>query len=269
MKSLRKPAVAGTFYPADPDILRRTVQGFLDAVDIPSIGDAAETPAAPKAMIVPHAGYVYSGQVAAAAYARLAGVRDTIRRVVLVGPTHWVRIKGLAASSARGFETPLGTVPLDGPALNTVLDLPGIQVSDTAHAEEHSLEVQLPFLQEVLSDFRLVPLVVGEAATHEVARILDALWGGGETLVVISSDLSHFHDYDSACRLDRSATKAIEGLRPEALGGTQACGARPIRGLLAAAPDRGLKTTTVALQNSGDVTGTSDRVVGYGAYVFH
>ena len=180
MKSLRKPAVAGTFYPADPDTLRRTVRGFLDAVEIPSSTDAAGAPAAPKAMIVPHAGYVYSGQVAAAAYARLAGARDSVRRVVLVGPAHWMRIKGLATSSARGFETPLGTVPLDGAAVNTVLDLPGVQVSDAAHGEEHSLEVQLPFLQEVLDDFMLVPLVVGAAATHEVTRVLEAVWGGDE-----------------------------------------------------------------------------------------
>ena len=266
MKSIRKPAVAGSFYPADPARLREMVKNYLETAGQTSSAES-ETKV-PKAVIVPHAGYVYSGQVAAYAYLRLACARDSITRVVLLGPTHHVPVEGLALSSAREFETPLGRIPLDREAMNTVRGLPKVQVLDAAHAQEHSLEVQLPFLQEVLSRFALVPVAVGGADPRDVALVLDAVWGGTETVLVISSDLSHFHDYETASRLDRTTTRAIELLQPDGIGRDQACGFRPVSGMLLAARDRGLKATTVALKNSGDVTGTSERVVGYGAYVF-
>jgi AmmeMemoRadiSam system protein B len=187
---------------------------------------------------------------------------------VLLGPAHRVAIKGLAVSSADAFMTPLGSVPLDRAAIDRILTLPQVRSADTAHTEEHSLEVHLPFLQEVLEDFQLVPLVVGDATAAEVGEVIDTLWGGPETLIVISSDLSHYHDYDTARRLDRATSKAIEALRPQDIGFDQACGRIPVNGLLEVAKRRGLRVTTLDLCNSGDTAGSRDRVVGYGAWVF-
>ncbi len=261
MQTVREPAVAGLFYPDDPADLHTQLRGFLDRV--PSPGPA------PKALIAPHAGYIYSGPVAATVYARLAGARDLISRVVLLGPSHRVGFRGIAASSRDAFATPLGTVTVDHEALERVRDLPGVGVLERAHAQEHSLEVHLPFLQEVLGSFTLVPLVVGEAEPEAVGTVLEALWGGPETLIVVSSDLSHYHDYDTAQRLDAATSRAIEELRYEDIGYDQACGRNPVAGLLWLARRRGLHGETVDLRNSGDTAGSRDRVVGYGAYVFH
>jgi hypothetical protein len=260
MALVRRPAVAGMFYPEDPRELRETVESLL--VDAPAGGPA------PKALIAPHAGYVYSGPTAAIAYARLAAARDTIRRVVLLGPSHRVAFQGIAACRADLFETPLGRVPVDTAALDQITDLPQVQVLDTAHLREHSLEVQLPFLQVLLQDFALVPLVVGDASPDQVAQVLDRLWGGPETLIVVSSDLSHYHDYVTAQRLDRETSGLIEGLSRVELHGEQACGCRPINGLLRAARSHGLAASLLDLRNSGDTAGPRDRVVGYGAYAF-
>jgi predicted class III extradiol MEMO1 family dioxygenase len=308
----------------------------------------------PKAIIVPHAGYIYSGPIAASAYARLQPARGTITRVVLLGPAHRVGFEGLALSSADYFVTPLGKIPVDRAALDRVSALPQVHRLDAAHAQEHSLEVHLPFLQEVLGDFTLVPLVVGDAGPEEVGAVIELLWGGpesatatslsrgprlgnrsrrcstscihavvdpigesaigtslsrgprlgnrsrrcstscihavvdpigesaigtslsrgprldpiGETLIVISSDLSHYHDYATAQRLDRATSAAIEALRPQDIGYDQACGRNPVNGLLHVARARGLHARTIDLRNSGDTAGTRDQVVGYGAYVF-
>ncbi|NCA68973.1 MAG: AmmeMemoRadiSam system protein B [Sphingobacteriia bacterium] len=261
MLTIRRPAVAGLFYPDDPRELKRLVDGYLEAAR------SDESP--PKALIAPHAGYVYSGPVAAIAYATLARARATIRRVVLLGPAHRVAFHGLAASSADCFETPLGRVELDRAAIKEVLRLPQVRLLDDAHVLEHSLEVQLPFLQEALARFSLVPLVVGDATANQVAEVLDLLWGGPETLIVISSDLSHYHSYALAQRLDAATSVAIESLRPQDIGYEQACGCNPLNGLLALAKRRGLQAETLDLRNSGDTAGSHDRVVGYGAYVFH
>jgi AmmeMemoRadiSam system protein B len=228
---------------------------------------AEDTP--PKALIAPHAGYIYSGPIAASAYATLAPAHATITRVVLLGPAHRVRVRGLAASSAAQFETPLGAIDLDRDAIELALTLPQVKLMDEAHVLEHSLEVQLPFLQEVLDRFSLAPFVVGDAGADEVAEVLDLLWGGPETLIVISSDLSHYHDYATARRLDAATTLAIESLRPQDIGYDQACGRIPVNGLLALARRRGLHAQTLDLRNSGDTAGPRDQVVGYGAYVFH
>lgn len=259
MSKLRSPAVAGMFYPADPDDLRDAVCGFLAD---------CQRGAAPKAMIVPHAGYIYSGPVAATAYARLSAAADTIRRVVLLGPSHYVGFHGLAATEADFFTTPLGSIPLDKAAIKSITHLPQVLVLEQAHVREHSLEVQLPFLQTVLKEFKLVPLVVGEAEPDEVSEVLEVLWGGAETLIIISSDLSHYHDYITAQAMDRAASKAIEELLPDALSDDQACGHNPVKGLLKAAAHHGLHTTTLDLRNSGDTAGSRERVVGYGAYAF-
>ena len=265
---IRPAAVAGLFYPSEPQQLHDEVQNYLhDATG------ARTDPAVPKAIIAPHAGYIYSGPVAASVYARLLAAHARIHRVVLLGPSHRVPFVGLASSSAHSFETPLGKIALDRNAIAQLDDLPQVMLLDAAHAQEHSLEVQLPFLQEVLDDFTLVPLVVGDASPAEVAEVLDRLWGGEETLIVISSDLSHYHPYDEARRLDRDTSNAIEALRSEAIHSDDACGCRAVNGLLTVARQRGMQAHTVDLRNSfdtaGDITGSHGRVVGYGAYVFH
>ncbi len=256
----REPAAAGLFYPGDPATLDADVRRELG-----SAHPSTSCPA-PKAVIVPHAGYVYSGAVAASAYALVARRRDEIERVVLLGPSHRVALRGLAAPRADAFLTPLGAVPVDRSAITRVLDLPQVCELDAAHAEEHSLEVQLPFLQRALGSFQLVPFSVGDASAEQVAEVLERLWGGAETLIVISSDLSHYHDSETARRLDAATTSAIEALRPEALGVESACGRVPVAGLLLAARRHGLAVHTLDLRNSGDTAGPRDRVVGYGAY---
>jgi AmmeMemoRadiSam system protein B len=258
---VRLPAAAGRFYPADPAELRDLIRVLLSQAPPP------DGPA-PKALIAPHAGYLYSGPIAASAYAQLAPVRDVVTRVVLLGPSHFVAVDGLAATSAEAFATPLGVVPLDVEALRQIAKLPQVRVLDEAHEREHSLEVHLPFLQTVLNRFTLVPLAVGEATPEEIGQVLEVLWGGPETRFVISSDLSHYCDSEAARRLDRVTANAIEAMNPEAIGEDQACGRIPIRGLLHAARRHGLRARTVDLRNSGDTAGPREQVVGYGAFVF-
>jgi len=261
MTRVRHPAVAGRFYPADPRELRAMVRDYLDSAPEPPPGPG------PKAIIAPHAGYIYSGPIAATAYARLAADRAEIRRVVLLGPAHRVPFHGLAASSAEAFETPLGLVPVDVDAVAAATALPEVRTYDGAHDNEHSLEVHLPFLQEALDEFTLAPFAVGEATADEVGRVLDALWGGPETRIVISSDLSHYHDYETAMQIDRATSRAIESLRVEAIEYEHACGRNPINGMLKVASERGLRAKTIDLRNSGDTAGPRSQVVGYGAYV--
>ncbi|MDX1655613.1 MAG: AmmeMemoRadiSam system protein B [Candidatus Competibacteraceae bacterium] len=261
MENIRRPAVAGMFYPDDPRQLHDQIQTLLTAV-------APVKAPVPKAVIAPHAGYVYSGPVAASVYARLAPARDTIRRVVLLGPAHRVGFRGLAVSGMQAFATPLGEVPIDRKAVESLLGLAEVGFLEQAHAFEHSLEVHLPFLQEVLGEFQLVPLVVGEAAPETVGRVLETLWGGPETLIVISSDLSHYHDYDTARQLDSTTSRAILELDFGSIGYDNACGRNPIGGLLWLAKRRGLSGELVDLRNSGDTAGPRDHVVGYGAYAF-
>lgn len=262
MPQIRQPAVAGLFYPADPKVLAGMIDGYL--ANFPPV---TERP--PKAIIVPHAGYIYSGPVAAAAYHQLEPLRARISRVVLLGPSHRVGFIGLAVSSADKFHTPLGDIPLDRTLCDKLALLPQVVRLDQAHSIEHSLEVQLPFLQRVLDTFTLVPLVVGEATADEVAEVLDAAWGGEETLIVISSDLSHYHSYSEAQRMDRTTCHAIESLKPESIVYEGACGRNPVMGLLEVARRKGLTAHTLDLRNSGDTAGSRDSVVGYGAWSFN
>lgn len=262
MHTVRAPAVAGLFYPADTAELHAQVQQFLDRIE-PSAA------APPKAIIAPHAGYIYSGPIAATAYARLRAARDRITRVVLLGPSHRVGFRGIAASGMTAFETPLGQIPVDLEAVELARQVPDVGFLEQAHAQEHSLEVHLPFLQEVLGPFKLVPLVVGEARPQQVGAVLEALWGGPETLIVISSDLSHYQDYRTAQRMDRETSRAIEELRFEDIGYEQACGRNPVNGLLWVARRKNLHVETIDLRNSGDTAGPRDQVVGYGAYACH
>ena len=261
MTSVRPAAVAGAFYPGGPKELDATVQYHLSQVE------PADAPV-PKAIIAPHAGYIYSGAVAASAYARILPARDAIKRVVLLGPCHRVAVRGLAVSGADAFATPLGDVPLDRQAIAGILALPQVEVFDATHEQEHSLEVHLPFLQVILEAFSIVPVVVGEADAAQVAEVLEHLWGGPETLIVVSTDLSHYHDYEAARRRDRATCGAIEALDGARIGREDACGRMPVSGLLALAKRRGMGVTTVDLRNSGDTAGPRDRVVGYGAWVF-
>jgi len=259
----RPAAVAGLFYPDDPVELRELVARHLR--DAKTSGPAASWP---KAIIAPHAGYAYSGAVAGSAYALLKPARGIVSRVLLLGPAHRYPVEGLAVSSAETFATPLGAVKVDRPAVATALTLPQVSVCDEAHAPEHALEVHLPFLIEVLGDFLIVPLAVGKASVDDVAKVLEKLWGGPETLIVISSDLSHFLHDEQAREIDGLTAKAIEQLKPEDIGYHQACGRVPVNGLLTLARKKGLRARTVDLRNSGDTAGSRDNVVGYGAFVF-
>lgn len=262
MASIRPAAVAGSFYPASSRELARDVDDMLGH----SAGGGL-APGFPKAVIVPHAGYVYSGPVAAQAYDRLRPARGIVSRVVLLGPCHRVPVRGLALSDAAAFATPLGQVPIDRKAIALLAGLPQVVVSSAVHAEEHALEVQLPFLQRVLGEFSLVPLAVGDATPAQVSEVIEKLWGGEETLIVISSDLSHYHPYDEACAIDRETARAIldysAGIDHE-----QACGATPVAGMLLAAKRHKLNVELLDLRNSGDTAGGRGRVVGYGSFAF-
>ncbi len=259
--SVRAPAVAGMFYPADRDRLIAAIEAAFDDAVQPRPGARI-----PKALVAPHAGYVYSGAVAASAYLRVRPARDTIRRVVLLGPSHRVFLLGLAAPAAHVFDTPLGPIQIDDELRGAITGLPGVVVDDRPHADEHSLEVHLPFLQTVLDEFTLLPLSVGDASLDQVTTVLDAVWGGFETLVVVSTDLSHYHPYDTAADLDARTAAAILAGDVRSIGDRDACGARPLRGLLRVAGRRGMSVEQIDLRSSGDTAGDRDRVVGYGSF---
>lgn len=256
---IRQPAVAGTFYPANPKQLHLMLDQYLN--------DAESSAKVPKAIIAPHAGYIYSGPIAASAYARLKKARSQITRVVLLGPSHRVPFKGLAVPRSDTFSTPLGDIEIDHEAVQTIAKLPFVEYIEQAHTQEHSLEVHLPFLQEMLDNFKLVPIVAGDATAEQVSEVIKTLWGGDETLIVISSDLSHYHDYATAQIMDKNTSKLIENLQYEALISESACGKVPVSGLLKLAREKSLSIKTIDLRNSGDTAGDKRRVVGYGAYV--
>lgn len=262
MHAVRPAAVAGTFYPGERDALSREVAEYLAEARA-----APPAPAYPKALVVPHAGYIYSGAVAAQAYALLRPARGLVSRVVLLGPCHRVAMRGLALPAATAFDTPLGRVPVDAGAVQAIAALPQVGVSAATHAQEHALEVQLPFLQTVLGEFSLVPLVVGAASAEQVALVLDTLWGGPETLIVISTDLSHYRSYEDARAIDARTVASILALET-GIDHEQACGATPLAGFLLAAKRRGLEGELLDARNSGDTAGGRDRVVGYAAFAF-
>lgn len=261
MPNIRNPSVAGVFYPADPMILATTIKDLLTGApnfDIP----------APKAIIAPHAGYIYSGPIAASIYKTLIPHKDSIRRVVLLGPAHRVAFDGIAVTQVNSFATPLGTIPVDEQSINSILELPEVKVFEQAYNMEHCLEVQLPFLQSILTNFTIVPCIVGNSQPLSVANVIQKLWGDEHTLIVVSSDLSHYFDYATAQQLDAVTSVAIEQLEPDNIRNNQACGRLPIKGLLLAAKQFNLQPRVLDVRNSGDTAGDRNRVVGYGAYHF-
>ncbi|MCB1924681.1 MAG: AmmeMemoRadiSam system protein B [Gammaproteobacteria bacterium] len=262
MTHVKRPVVAGLFYPEEPRMLRREVEGFVNTAH------AVAPPRRPHALVAPHAGYRYSGPVAGSAYAALTPWADSIRRVVVLAPSHRVAFRGIALSSADSFATPIGDITVDSAARDRLLTLPATGLFDAAFAEEHALEVQLPFLQAVLGEFTLVPIVVGDAKAADVAQVIEELQDD-DTLIVVSSDLSHYHAYADCQSRDRSTSANIEALRGDAIGPHDACGAFPLRGLLVTAANHAWQAQTLDLRNSGDTSGDRSRVVGYGAYVFY
>jgi len=261
MPSIRKAAVAGQFYPDNPLQLKAMVAQLLVEAT------PTKSTVQPKALIVPHAGYIYSGSTAAKAFSSLLDFGERITRVVLLGPSHRVGFNGLAVSNADYYQTPLGDIGINQESIQLALTLPQVSLIDEAHELEHSLEVELPFLQETLDDFTLVPLVVGEADSQSVSEVLELLWGDDRTLIVISSDLSHFLDYNTAQKKDKKTCESIENLSPNSIDYDDACGKNPIKGLLISAKNHELSVTTLALCNSGDTAGDKNRVVGYGSWI--
>lgn len=262
MNKIRPPAVAGMFYPADAHVLKNDIHEYL--------AQAKNTnEQGLKAIVVPHAGYMYSGPIAASAYKQLIPLKNKINRVVLLGPSHRVAFTGLAVPESDTFNTPLGNIPIDQEGIQQIADLSQVIVSDQAHRDEHSLEVQLPFLQEILTEFTLIPIVVGDAEENEVAEVIKRLWGDEHTLIVISTDLSHYHEYYDAKKRDRDTSDAIENLKTNLIGFDDACGRNGLKGLLVVAQEKGLSVDVLDLRNSGDTSGDKSRVVGYGAYAVH
>lgn len=256
--NVRKPMVAGSFYPKDPGELRAVIRQHLD--------NARTTGPVPKALVLPHAGYIYSGPVAASGYKLLRQAIHETYRVVLLGPSHWAEFDGIALSSVDAFATPLGSVPLDKSVAESLSAFPSVVTLDKAHVREHSLEVHIPFLQEVLEHFYLVPLSVGKTDMETVGNVIDALWGGPDTIIIVSTDLSHYLSWEAAREIDGATARAVEELRGEDIEDWQACGSVPLRGLLHVARKRGLKMRSLDLRNSGDTAGSMDVVVGYGAF---
>lgn len=267
MTHMRPAAVAGAFYPGDASTLSRDVDALLAEARAATPVDAP----VPKAIIAPHAGYMYSGPTAALAYARLMPLRGRVTRVLLLGPAHRVGFEGMALPTVDAFATPLGPVSLDTNAIKeAAAHVPGVGFSDNAHMLEHSLEVHLPFLCKVLGDgFKLVPVCVGDARVEDVTALLDHLWGGEETVIVISTDLSHFLDYESCKRVDAGTVAAVEALDASRLTHQHACGRTPLCGLLTMAKRRGMAIETLDVRSSGDTAGSRDRVVGYGAWALY
>ena len=260
MSGTRRPAVAGMFYPSSPPALRA-------ALDAAYAGARDVVRTAPVAVVAPHAGYVYSGPIAATAYRALRPLAGMVTRVLLLGPSHYVPFDGVAVPSVDAFATPFGDVRVDADARARVLGLPGVVVSDAPHADEHSLEVQLPFIVDALGDVAVLPVAVGRASDEVVAGVIDAVWDGPSVVPIVSTDLSHYLSYDEAAVRDRATAAQVEAGRPDEIGPHDACGYRPLRGLMVAARARGLSLSAVDLRNSGDTAGDRSRVVGYGAFL--
>lgn len=261
MEAIKQPAVAGQFYSDDAEQLRKSIEAHMQ--------HGFKCQYKPKAIIAPHAGYIYSGEIAGSAYSVLPNLADQIRRVILLGPCHRVPVRRFAVASYEAFETPLGTIEVDTEVTLKLLEDKIVECKDTAFAQEHSLEVHLPFLQMYLKDFKIVPILVGSPAVEETSAVLKRLYGDESTLIVISSDLSHYLDYDSANDIDMLTSQQIVSLDYAAIKDEQACGRYPVKGMMHLARELGLTARAIDLRNSGDTQGDKSRVVGYGAYHFY
>ena len=262
MPNIINPVVAGAFYPSPPQVLQEMLQKFL------AQAQQHNNLPVPKAIIAPHAGYIYSGPIAASAYACLQNAKDKIKNVIILAPAHRYPVLGVAATAADSYATPLGKIKINQATISAALELPFVNTVEAAYKTEHAIEVHLPFLQTLLTDFSIVPFIVGDASIEQITTLLETLWDGEETLIVISSDLSHYHEYEIAKQIDVQAAAAIVALNPRALDAEMACGHVAIRGLLAAAKKKNLTATQIDLRNSGDTAGPRDQVVGYGAFHF-
>ena len=256
---IRPAAIAGQFYPSEKSQLQAAIHAAMDTVTVQQQS---------QAIIAPHAGYMYSGDIAASAYHTVLHLSPTVKKIVVLGPAHRVYVKGMALSSADVFSTPLGNIPLDQDWQTQLLTLPGVIEFDQTHEQEHSIEIHLPFLQSLFNDFILLPVVVGDVAPHLVSQFIESIWSD-DTLIVVSSDLSHFLSYEAACRMDQQTAQHIERFATDEIGPEQACGCRPLNGLLHFAEQHDLQVNTLDLRNSGDTQGNKDRVVGYGAFGLH
>ena len=266
-ESVRPPAVASLFYPGEAAELKQNLREMLEKAS-EAEDPNEDLPAGQhlRALIVPHAGYVYSGTTAALAYHLLRKNRDDFHRILLLGPAHRVWLEGIAFPGTDAFETPLGRIPLAKQQIRELLRFPEVQLRDDAHQDEHCLEVQLPFLQEILNEFELIPAVVGEISPDSLSGLLENLLEDPQNLLLLSTDLSHFHSYSEAQAIDQKTAEAIESFEDEKILPEQACGAHPLRGLLRHARIQGWKIQRLGLCNSGDTAGSKDRVVGYGAW---
>lgn len=258
---IRPPAVAGTLYDADTQRLLAQVESWLNE------GVAKTTPKTPKALVVPHSGYHYSGKTAAAAYRLLEPVYDSIRRVVILGNSHRDTINGFALPGVDVFKTPLGDVKVDPHAVQHLLNEPDVQELPEAHRLEHSIEVQLPFLQTVLEDFVIVPLIVGNNDPKRVAELLKPLWGAEETLIVISTGLSRKRPQSEARSQDAHSAERIRKMKID-FSYPEACGFNALNGFLYLAKEKHLDSKCLALSTSADTNGLKDRVRGFGSFAF-
>lgn len=265
MSLIKRPAVAGKFYPGDAKALRQMLAELFAA----AAKRVAPINTCPKAIIAPHAGYIYSGATAAAGYQVLTAFADRIKHVTLLGPAHYIPVLGLACSSSDFFETPLGKLVVRPSLRSQILNLPQVKTNDSAFEKEHSLEVHLPFLQTVLNNFTILPLLVGRAEPAEIAEVIEACWGDEHSLIVISSDLSHYLSYEQAQMIDQQTSAAIVSLQVDNIDRHQACGRSPIKGLLTAAQHHNLYVKVIEQCNSGDTAGDKSRVVGYASYHFY
>lgn len=252
--------VAGYFYPNDPNTLSKQIDDFLLNTEI------EKNNIIPKAIIVPHAGYIYSGQTAAFSYNCLEKIKNKIKKVVIIGPAHRVGFNGIAGTLATEFVTPLGVVKVDESSMENVLTMPSVMILEEAFQGEHCLEVQLPFLQKILNNFTIVPLIVGNVSYITLSEVIERLWGFDDTLFVISSDLSHYHDYKTAQNMDSTTANAIVNLEPDNITYDNACGRIGIQAMLDIAKSKNMTVKQLDLRNSGDTAGDKNRVVGYGAF---
>ena len=262
MEKIKQADVAGMFYPGEEASLRQMVDGFIQK--------ALSFDLRPRAIIAPHAGYIYSGSIAGTAYKTIAAVRDQIENVIIMSPAHRFYLRGIALHMADAFATPLGNIPVNIGIVKKIKQFSSVQWEERSFIQEHGLETHLPFIQRAFKPgIKIVPMIVGECQESEVAEILESVWEDPRNFVIISSDLSHFHSYADAKKLDRNTVDLIQNLDSQSLDTEFACGHYPICGLLNLARNRKLKIKALDIRSSGDTAGSKESVVGYGSFAVY